>query len=474
MHENEESLPFETSHIDAIPPEARHGRARDLFAVWFSGNLSIGNAVFGLLAVVVGNSFWWAIVAILVGNVIGGVFMALHSVQGARLGVPQLIQSRGQFGFYGALLPVALAAVLYLGFFYVTAVLAGQALAAAKPDVFSVNAGIILCSLISIGLALIGYRAIHVAARWALWPLAGAVLVVTIAIPIHGDFSISTDGFQTGPFFTAVGLMATFLLTYAPYVSDYSRYLPVDTPARATFGWTFAGIFISATWCQFIGVLLAAQFGAADTFSATRAVIGHEALAVIVLLVTAVAIGGNNSLNLYGGMLNMLTAISSMKELRPSFALRTAFLLPTYALGLFLALKASADFYAQINNLLSFLMLGFVPWGAINLLDFYLVRHGNYDIPGFFDRRGTYYSDDSTWTRRGVNLQALLAYIVGVVAALPFVSNGWFKGWVAHSLGDADISWMPGLVVTGLIYLGLVSWARRAGAGGGVPEARVS
>ena len=90
----------------------RHGSPRDLFPVWFSGNLNIGNAIFGALAIVVGNSFWWAVVAVLVGNLVGGTFMALHSVQGARLGVPQLIQSRGQFGFLGALLPVILAAFL--------------------------------------------------------------------------------------------------------------------------------------------------------------------------------------------------------------------------------------------------------------------------------------------------------------------------------------------------------------------------
>lgn len=155
----------ETSHIDAIPAGERHGRPRDLFPVWFSGNLSVGNAVFGALAIAVGNSFWWAVLAVLVGNVVGGVFMALHSVQGARLGVPQLIQSRGQFGFFGALLPVFLAAFLYGGFFVVTAVLGGQALSAAMPDTLGVNSALVLLSLVSLAIALLGYRVIHVAAR---------------------------------------------------------------------------------------------------------------------------------------------------------------------------------------------------------------------------------------------------------------------------------------------------------------------
>ena len=92
----------------------------------------------------IGNSFWCAVVAVLVGKLVGGTFMALHSVQGARLGVPQLIQSRGQFGFLGALLPVLLAVFLYAGFFMVTAVLGGQALSAAMPGTFSVDGGLVL------------------------------------------------------------------------------------------------------------------------------------------------------------------------------------------------------------------------------------------------------------------------------------------------------------------------------------------
>ncbi len=156
----------EVHHIDIVSESERHGRARDLFPVWFAANLNVGNAVFGALAVVVGNSVFWAILAVLVGNVIGGTFMALHSVQGARLGVPQLIQSRGQFGFFGALLPVVLAAFLYGGFFVVSAVIGGQALNAALPAV-SVNQGIVLGAIVSVLLALLGYRAIHLAAKWA-------------------------------------------------------------------------------------------------------------------------------------------------------------------------------------------------------------------------------------------------------------------------------------------------------------------
>lgn len=446
---------LEKHHIDIVDPTERRGSARDLFPVWFSGNLNIGGAVFGGLAVALGNNVFWSLVVVVLGNVLGGAFMALHSVQGARLGVPQLIQSRGQFGFYGALLPVALAALLYGGFFMVTAVIGAQALAAATPAV-SVNQGILISVAASLVLALIGYRAIHLTARWALWPLAAAVVVASIASIAHGGVSFTVSGFSPGPFFGALGVVATFLLTYAPYVSDYSRYLPVHTPARSAFGATFAGAVSATVWSEVLGVFLAVQVAGSDTFQSVRTLLGNHALSTVVLVVTAAAIAGNNALNLYGSMLNLITAASAFRTLRPSVVVRVVMLLPTLLVGTYLALQASADFYTQVNNFLSFLMLGFVPWGAINLLDFYLVRHGNYDVPGFFEPRGRYYRDPQAWTWAGVNVPALAAYAVGVAAALPFVANAWYVGPAAHALGNADLSWVPGLLVTSAAYLLLV------------------
>ncbi len=436
-------------------PAERRGRARDLFPVWLSANLNIGNAVFGGLAVALGNNLFWALVAVVLGNVLGGTFMALHSVQGARLGVPQLVQSRGQFGFHGALLPVALAALLYGGFFMVTAVLAGQALAAAVPSI-PVNQGVLVGVAVSLLLALLGYRAIHATARWAMWPLAAAVVVATIASLARGGLSFTTSGFAPGPFFSALGVIATFLLTYAPYVSDYSRYLPVDTSARGAFAATFGGAFVGAAWSEVLGVFLAVQVAGSDVFQSVRTLVGDGALGTVVLLVTAAAIAGNNALNLYGAMLNLITAVSAFTRLRASVVVRVAMLAPTLVIGTYLALQASTDFYSQVNTFLSFLMLGFVPWGAVNLLDFYLVRRGRYDIDGLFEARGAYHHDPASWTWGGLNAAALVAYAVGVAAALPFVANAWYTGPAAAALGDADISWVPGLVVTGAAYLLLV------------------
>ena len=123
------ALGAERRSIDFIPAEERHGSVRSLFTVWFGANMQVTTAVTGALGVILGLPLPWAIVALVVGNLVGAVFMALHSAQGPKLGIPQMIQSRAQFGFYGAILPLVLVVLMYVGFFATSAVLGGSALA---------------------------------------------------------------------------------------------------------------------------------------------------------------------------------------------------------------------------------------------------------------------------------------------------------------------------------------------------------
>ena len=98
---------IERHTIYPIPAGERHGRAVDLFTVWFGSNIMILTIVTGALATLRFRlSLIAAILAILIGNLVGGIFMALHAAQGPQLGVPQMVQTRGQFGSVGAIFVV--------------------------------------------------------------------------------------------------------------------------------------------------------------------------------------------------------------------------------------------------------------------------------------------------------------------------------------------------------------------------------
>jgi len=101
-------LRLEQHGIDFIPLSERHGHPKDLFTLWFGANAMAITLATGAIAATTGLGLLWGSAAIIAGALAGTVFMACHSAQGPRLGLPQMIQSRAQFGFYGANIPWSL------------------------------------------------------------------------------------------------------------------------------------------------------------------------------------------------------------------------------------------------------------------------------------------------------------------------------------------------------------------------------
>lgn len=110
-------MKVETRSIEYIPENERHGKARGLFPVWFGAQMHLTTLVTGALCISFGLNLFWSVMAIITGNLLGAIFMASHSAQGPKLGIPQMIQSRAQFGVIGAVIPLILVIFMYLGFF---------------------------------------------------------------------------------------------------------------------------------------------------------------------------------------------------------------------------------------------------------------------------------------------------------------------------------------------------------------------
>jgi purine-cytosine permease-like protein len=59
---------------------------------------------------------------------------------------------------------------------------------------------------------------------------------------------------------------------------------------------------------------------------------------------------------------------------------------------------ASENYAENLASFLSLLLLVLIPWGAVNLVDYYLVQHGNYDVPATYVKSGQYWHNPSNWT----------------------------------------------------------------------------
>ncbi|MER5393827.1 cytosine permease [Saccharopolyspora sp. NPDC002686] len=440
-------LQVERRSIDPIPEAERHGSPRSLFTLWFAGNMQITSAVTGALTVLVGLHPLWALVAIALGNAIGGVPMALHAAQGPKLGIPQMIQSRAQFGVYGAVLPLVLVVLMYLGYFASGNVLGGQALSAITD--LPVDLSIVLYAALSATIAIVGYRLIH---RFG-W-LASLVSVVVF---VYLTFRLVTTH-DLGPvlanakldvpaFLLALSLTASWQLTFGPYVADTSRYLPSGTSIRATFWWTYGGTALGATWAMSFGALAYAVAGKEFKGHEVAYVVGLGGEALVLPLLLAIALGKLtiNVLNIYGGYMTVATTMSAFtRKVGLSPATRIGYIALVGVLGGVIAVLGRGDFLSNFVLFLHFLLYFLTPWSAINLVDFYFLRKEKYDMEAMYDPDGVY----GRWC-----VPALIAYFVGIAVQIPFSNvDGVFTGPLVELLGGADIAWLLGLVVPGVIY----------------------
>ncbi|MCM2415585.1 cytosine permease [Streptomyces sp. RKAG290] len=437
----------ERRSIDVVPDDERHGTAFSQFTLWLGANLQITAVVTGALAVVFGGDVVWSATGLLLGNLLGGTVMALHSAQGPKLGLPQMIQSRAQFGVRGAAVPLLLVVLMYVGFFASGSVLAGQATAQLTHT--NDTTGIILFAVVTAVTAAVGYRVIHVLGRVASVVCALAFVFLGIRLLDRVDLSalLGDAHFDLPMFLLAVSLSASWQLAFGPYVADYSRYLPRTTSGRATFWWTLSGSAIGSQWSTTFGVLVAASAGDAFLANQVGYLVGLGGTGLIAsFLYFVIALGKLtiNVLNTYGGFMSMVTGISGFrgrKALSPRG--RTAYIALIMVAGTVVALLGKDSFLTSFKDFLLFLLTFFTPWSAINLVDYYLISRERYDIPALFDPQGRY----GAW-----RWEALTVYGVGILAQLPFLVTHFYTGPLAAPLGGADISWIVGLTVPAALY----------------------
>ncbi len=441
---------IEARSIDYVPLAERHGKVWHLWPVWFSGEAHLATLAVGMIGIALGGNLLWTALAVLAGCAIGTFFMAFHSTQGPQLGLPQMIQSRPQFGYVGALLVWAVALVAYIGYIAFNQLLAAQALhqlitslSAASPLVVSGFGAV------GAALAAVGYDSIHSAQRALAFLMIAILTVFTVGALLLCRFPAAQwdpGGFRLIPFLTELLAAAAYQLSWSIYVSDYSRYLPREVSIRASFWWTYLGAFIGGAWMMLVGSIAAASaprlsLSAALMKAADGIMPGFGPVLLISALLTLVTV---TTLNFYGASLTLLSVWDTIKPLDGSADKRIASLVAAAIVASAIAVDSSSDFLRRFSAMLSVLLYLFTPWTAINLMDFYLVRKGHCSVREIFNPRGMY----GRWIWRG-----LLAYGAGFVAMVPFFSTGLYTGPIARRLDGADVSMLVGLLVSALVYV---------------------
>ncbi len=260
-------------------------------------------------------------------------------------------------------------------------------------------------------------------------------------------------------------VVGVWQLSYAPYVSDYSRYLPSSTSTRAAFWYTYAGTVLGVIGAMSVGAFLVAGLGQNGGLGGLDGIMPHPVFVFVMLMFFLGAIDAG-VINMYGSSLCVLTCIQTFKlswAPRASARHLTAVLL---AIAVFIVSTTVSDnFVTDYTNFILVLAYLLVPWSIINLVDYYLVHKGHYDPESFSDPKSGY---------GAFNVPALLSYVLGCLVQIPFMSTTLYIGPIAKQTSAVDTSWVVGSIATAFIYLGLLRLWRRQPAPVLTPETEMS
>jgi nucleobase:cation symporter-1, NCS1 family len=433
----------EPGGAEFIPLSERHGNTRTLFGTWTSPNLEFATVFVGVIAVsFFGQSFWDAVLAIVLGTALGSLAHGFLSSRGPGFGVPQMVQSRISFGFIGNLLPAGLNSVTAgIGWFAVNSVSGALALNALT----GINgwACLVFVGVAQTTLAFYGHNLIQVFERWMLPVLGVAFVIASVAIlsKSHPGAVHTTQGL--GGFLLSVGAAFGYAAGWNPFASDYTRYFKPGT-GRSAGLWSGAGVLVSCVALEIVGAASATIPG--SNSNPTALFTSHMSTAIADITLIAIALGAisANALNVYSGVMSFLsTGIRLPLKWR-----RAIVALGFGSIGFVVAGTGLHNAGTDYENFLLVISYWIGPWLGVFFADWVLRRGQRVD--GFlFDRR------HNPWA-------GALAMLIGMGISIPLFSNQTeYVGVIAkHNPGIGDLTFEVGFVLSAVFYVIFYSISR--------------
>ena len=278
--------------IDPVPDRLRVLGTLDTGLLW--GNLGVS-----LLVIVAGAalvpalSLPDALIAILVGCVIGNAMLGVAGAIGADARVPGMVLMRAPLGRRGSYLPTGINVLQGIGWTVFELLIIATAAAALSDELLGFRAQwlwTLVFGAVALMLALLGpigfiRRFVRRIAVWAVpfalvyltwWALDGADLGTLWNAPGEGGLSV----------WQGADIVVAITVSFVPYAADYTRF---STSPRAAGLGTGIGYFVPDAWLLGLGVILVLSRDLSDPAALPAAVVagGFAAiLALFALLVT--------------------------------------------------------------------------------------------------------------------------------------------------------------------------------------------
>ncbi len=382
--------------IAPVPASERRLGFVDYFVLW--SDLGVGLLV--LLAgtlLVPALGLAQALLAILIGSLLGSLLLAWAGVIGSDTGVPTMALLRPTLGIRGSYLPTVLNLTQLVGWGTFEIIIMAQAADGITQPLLGVSAfpvWVILvgafCTLLAVG------GPVRVVRQWlekfAVWLMLGTSVWLTAVLVTREGFGalLWAPGKGGLAFWAAVDLVIAMPVSWIPLVADYSRFA---RSGRGAFWGTAAGYLLANVWFYALGAGLLLALKAQDLIAAIMATAGGWlALGIILVDETDEAFA------------DIYSAAVSSQNLRPMLRQRPAAL----TVGAVCTALALTVPLTQYEHFLLLIGSVFVPLFGVLAADYFLLRGRRIDPDALQQVGGAY------WYLGGFAWRGLTAWGVGI------------------------------------------------------------
>jgi NCS1 family nucleobase:cation symporter-1 len=435
--------------IRPIPREQRALGLWDGFVLWADLGVSFLVMVVGMF-LVPGLGLGEALLAILIGAVIGNLLLGLGAIVGSDTGAPTMVLLRAPLGLRGSYAPTVLNIIQLIGWATLEVIVMAQAMDALLARVLGLGSAyhlwVLLFTVLTAYLALSGPIKVtrQYLEKFVIWAVLLSTVWLTIAIFLTYDIRalLARPGSGGMPFWIGVDLVVALPISWFPLVADYSRFA---RSGKAAFWGTAGGYFVPHVWFYALGAILV-----------LAASVVSDPLAPIAPLLTAIASLTAGWLALLillvgetdEGFANVYSTAISIQNLVPGLS-QQRLVLGISAVVLVIAMLVPLTQYESF-----LLLIGgfFIPLLGLLLADYFVVNRRQYAMDDLYRPEGRY------WYGGGVNWLGMLTWAVGVatylaISGLPSVGVPSLLPWFEYGAS------LPSFAVAFLLYLVLGRFA---------------
>ena len=464
----------ETHGVEPIPDAERTASPLDLFRLVFGGANTIATVVLGSFPIIFGLSFRDALLATLLGLLLGATILAPMALFGPRNGTNNAVSSSAHLGVHGRVIGSFLSLLTAIAFFSISVWSSGDVLVGGAnraiglpQNDFSVGVAYGIFALLVLVVCIYGFRFMLLVNKIAV--IAATVLFLLGIFAFAGTFDpgypgifgpdadAATNALFWPSFVGAALIVMSNPVSFGAFLGDWARYIPRETPAWKSMSAAFLAQV--ATLVPFLFGLVTATVVATNASSFMdegNYVGGLLAVSpgwyfVPVCLIALIGGMSTGTTALYGTGLDFSSVFPRFSRVQA-----TVFI-GVIAIAFIFVGRFAFNVVQSISTFAVLIVTCTAPWMVVMMIGWF-VRRGWYDSDALqvFNRRqrgGRY------WFTHGWNWRGLGAWLVAAALSICFVNiPGQFIGPFGNLANGIDLSIPVGLGLAAVLYPVLL-WA---------------